>query len=410
VNKEASPRFVYFTAGSCFVSSLTGVVPLFVGTFSLFLVPISDEFGWGRATLSWIFGATGLCGALLSPLMGALIDRIGARPAMCAGMLIFGAGLLSFGFMPSSVPLVFLGFLAVAIGGGLGGPLVYFKVLASVPSDKRGLMMGIVMGIGVGLGMLWSVPTTTRLLNLYGWRHTEIILGLIVICIATPVAIGLLPREVRVSQLESDARRRDAPIARRSVVFWTMVVASFLTILPTAGFQAHAVAIFIDRGSTIGAAAAALVAMALATMLAQPAIGAILDRSRSVRSVLWFPVAGSIGLILCAVLALNGALALFSTGVLIGLGSNLAFSIAPIFLSRVFGAHVLGELQGYVMGAAALALAAGPGIYGFAYDHGHTYRYVLFAMSIPLLIASVMLATLPRFVDSMRSTAASASR
>jgi MFS family permease len=397
---EVSSKTVTRTALACFIGSLTGVVPLFVGTFSLFLIPISDELGWGRTTLSIIFGATGLCGALMSPFMGVFIDHIGAKSAMAAGMLLFGSGLFSLGFMPNSVPLMFLGCLAVAFGGGLGGPLVYFKVLAAIPSSKRGLVMGLVMGIGVGLGMLWSVPTVTRLLMLYGWRHTEMILGLIVVFVATPIALVLLPGGLTTNKLDTDARRLEAPVARRSAPFWTIVGASFLAMVPTAGFQAHAVAIFVDKGSSPASAAAALVAMALATMIAQPAVGAILDRSHSVRSILLFPLAGLVGLNLCAFLALNSTAALLSTGVLIGMGSNLAFSVAPLFLSRYFGPHVLGELQGYVMGASALALAAGPGIYGLAYDRTHSYIYVLPAMSVLMLIACVMLAALPRFADS----------
>jgi MFS family permease len=399
MNSELSPNTVTRTALACFIASLTGVVPLFVGTFSLFLIPISEEFGWGRTRLSIIFGATGLCGAMLSPLLGVLIDRIGARTAMAAGMLIFGAGLLSLGFMPNSVPLVFLGFLAVAFGGGLGGPLVCFKVLATIPPSKRGLVMGLVLGIGVGLGMLWSVPTTTRLLTLYGWRRTEMIFALIVICLATPLAIGLLPRGVS-GKLDTEASKREAPEARRSMAFWTIVGASFLLMVPTAGFQAHAVAIFVGQGSSAAAAAGALVAMALAAMIAQPVVGAILDRSKSVRSILWFPVAGFVGLNLCAFLALSNTGVLLSTGILIGVGSNLAFSVAPVFLSRYFGPHVLGELQGYVMGTSALALAAGPGIYGLAYDRMHSYIYVLSAMSVLMLIGSIMLTMLPQFADS----------
>jgi MFS family permease len=399
MNSEVASRTMSRTVLACFVVSVTGVVPLFVGLFSLFLVPISDEFGWGRSRLSIIFGVTGLCGALLSPVMGVLIDRIGAKPAMTAGMLIFGAGLLAIGFMPNSVLLIFLAFLAVGFGGGLSGPLVCFKVLATIPADKRGLVMGLVMGLGVGLGMLWSVPTATRLLTLYGWRHTEMIFALILLFVATPLAAGLLPGK-GAGTVDTEATKREAPVARRSLPFWTIVGASFLAMVPTAGFQAHAVAIFVGQGSTVAAAAAALVTMALATMVAQPLVGAILDRSKSVRSVLCFPAAGFVGLNLCAFFALNHTIALITAGIMIGLGSNLAFSVAPVFLSRYFGAHVFGELQGYVMGASALALAAGPGIYGLAYDHAHSYTQVLTAMSVLMLIAVALLATLPRFAES----------
>src|SRR2546428_9659312 len=47
--------------------------------FGLFIRPMADELGAGRATFGWAQSAVQIAGALAAPTMGRLIDRFGDR-------------------------------------------------------------------------------------------------------------------------------------------------------------------------------------------------------------------------------------------------------------------------------------------------------------------------------------------
>lgn len=62
--------------------------------FSLFFAPIVDEFGWERGLTAGAFSFGFLVSAVLSPLMGKLMDRTGPRTVMEVGVVLMAGGLL----------------------------------------------------------------------------------------------------------------------------------------------------------------------------------------------------------------------------------------------------------------------------------------------------------------------------
>ena len=62
--------------------------------FSLLFPPILDEFGWERGVTAGAFSFGFLVSAVLSPMLGRLMDRSGPRVVMEGGVFMMGAGLL----------------------------------------------------------------------------------------------------------------------------------------------------------------------------------------------------------------------------------------------------------------------------------------------------------------------------
>jgi len=48
-------------------------------SFTVFLKPISENFGWDRAQVVSVYSLTALAGGLAAPLIGRLFDRSGPR-------------------------------------------------------------------------------------------------------------------------------------------------------------------------------------------------------------------------------------------------------------------------------------------------------------------------------------------
>src|ERR1700743_3547238 len=63
-------------------------------SFSVFLLPISESFGWDRAQVVSVFSLSALAGGLASPLIGRLFDYSGPRSVYSLGLLLFGGAFL----------------------------------------------------------------------------------------------------------------------------------------------------------------------------------------------------------------------------------------------------------------------------------------------------------------------------
>ena len=59
-----------------------------VATLSIFVEPMTSEFGWSRTALSGAVSLGGVLAALASPLIGPVLDRQGARLMLCAAVLV----------------------------------------------------------------------------------------------------------------------------------------------------------------------------------------------------------------------------------------------------------------------------------------------------------------------------------
>src|SRR5262249_59962385 len=74
-------------------AGLAGQAPA-VATLSIFVEPLTREFGWSRTALSGAVSLGGVLAALSAPLIGPLLDRHGSRVALCLAVLVTGAAMM----------------------------------------------------------------------------------------------------------------------------------------------------------------------------------------------------------------------------------------------------------------------------------------------------------------------------
>src|ERR687891_2682993 len=79
--------------------------------FTVFFLPITQELGLIRAATSLVFSLARAEGAIEGPVAGFLIDRLGPRPMMLAGVLLSGLG-----YMLLAGGKSYYGLLAVYLG------------------------------------------------------------------------------------------------------------------------------------------------------------------------------------------------------------------------------------------------------------------------------------------------------
>src|SRR3954466_10049450 len=61
-------------------------------TFTVFLLPISNAFGWDRAQTVSVYSIGALCVGLAGPFVGRLFDHSGPRAVYAIGLVLLGAG------------------------------------------------------------------------------------------------------------------------------------------------------------------------------------------------------------------------------------------------------------------------------------------------------------------------------
>src|SRR5580693_9185510 len=67
-------------------------------SFTVFLKPISENFGWDRAEVVSVYSLTALAGGLSAPLIGRLFDHSGPRAVYAIGLLLLGGAFLAASF------------------------------------------------------------------------------------------------------------------------------------------------------------------------------------------------------------------------------------------------------------------------------------------------------------------------
>jgi MFS family permease len=101
------------------VGSVLGLIvgngPIMQFTFGVLLKPISEEFKWDRATVSSAI-VVGLCmTGLMTPVVGAIVDRRGIRPIALPAITLFALTVALISLVPASVPLFIAAYAVMGI-------------------------------------------------------------------------------------------------------------------------------------------------------------------------------------------------------------------------------------------------------------------------------------------------------
>lgn len=83
--------------------------------YTVFLLAFVQDFGWSRADASLAYSVGQIIGGVSSPLVGGLVDRLGARRMVLLGGCLLTAGLL-FDLTGTYRPAFMLSILAYATG------------------------------------------------------------------------------------------------------------------------------------------------------------------------------------------------------------------------------------------------------------------------------------------------------
>ena len=379
--------------------------------FSLLFPPILDEFGWERGVTAGAFSFGFFISAILSPLLGRLIDRYGPLVILEAGVAITGAGMLLASQVSQPWQLYLT--LGVLVGGG-SVCLGYTGQGLYLPNwfvRRRGLAMSIAFS-GVGIGSIVLFPWLQALIAQAGWRAACAAIGLLVLVVLAPLNLlvrrrpedlGLGPDGDSVVATAMAAARHENVVdhawvaidwtlarALRTARFWWIAGGFSSAMFAWYAVQVHQTKYLIESGFSPMYAAWALGFVSFAAIPGQIALGHISDRIG--REWVW--AVGNSGFVLCyaALLLMRDFpepallwLMVAAQGFLgYGLTSVLGGVVAEIFQGRHYGS-IFGALMGFGIAGGAV----GPWVTGVLYDASGSYA-LAFSLAIGASVISAM--------------------
>jgi EmrB/QacA subfamily drug resistance transporter len=197
------------------------------------------EFGASQSTILWIINIYTLAlAALLLPL-GAIGDRLGRKPMLIAGLMVFGAASVLAGLAPSAEVM-----LAARVTGGVGAamimPITLAVITSTFPEEQRGKAIGVWTGVA-GSGGVLGMFLSALLVDVADWRWLFVLPVVLIV-----VALGMTLKSVPNSR-EKSAHRFDTVGALVSIV----AVSGLIFVLqegPERGWTAPATLISLALG------------------------------------------------------------------------------------------------------------------------------------------------------------------
>ena len=249
----AKPAFVALNVlALCFSLALVGRG---LGeSFTVFLKPIAENFGWDRAQIISAYSLTWLSGGLMSPFIGRLFDHSGPRSVYAVGLALLGGAFLAASHADQLWQFQLSIGLCVGIGIAFIGNVPNSILLGRWFGPRLPTAMAVVYS-ATGAGVLVLLPASQILIDHVGWRGAYQIFGIVALGLLVPLL--LLPWRLFSTGSPHVVKKADPDFvdegwtllsAMRHHAFWALFATFFFTAIGMYAISAQIVAYLIDAG------------------------------------------------------------------------------------------------------------------------------------------------------------------
>ena len=222
----------------CSVILLAFGIGMFNSSSSMFVKPVCEALGFTRAQFTFYRSIVFLTGALIMPLCGRIIRKVGVKKVLASGAIMLSVVALGY-----SISVNLWQFYIFAFVNGIFFNCINFLSIGVLISawfrGKKGLATGLAYS-GSGLGGAVLIPVIGYVIELAGWRWTYRFMGISVIVVLLPIIILFIkdtPEDMGLKPLAPDkSEQRYSPAitvscsfrdALRGLKLWLLAIAFF---------------------------------------------------------------------------------------------------------------------------------------------------------------------------------------
>lgn len=402
-----------------------------VATLSVFLKPMTGEFGWERGPFSVAVSLGGLGAVFVSPLVGRLIDRYGSGVILSATALAVGG--CAMGLALVSQVWHFYG-LYVPGRTAFASPLELGTTTAvnNWFIRRRSLALAL-LTVTQGTGLAMMPLAAQFILSGWNWRTAWLSLGIYTLAVGVLPALLLMARRpedmgLAVDPPRGESRRLAAAIpagakpgigessrqadrpqpqpprevnftvraAMRTWAFWALAVFSGAGFMVQAGVSLHQVSHFTDKGLDGTAAALSAGVFAFCQVLgglAWSGLTAHIPLRFLLAAAAFCLSIGAFGIEVSSTLTWGLPMA-----AILGVGVGGLHLLLRLAWAEYYGRQHLGSITGLTLPVQVGGQALGPVLAGFMYDAWGSYQlpFRIFALAVTLAGLLALTARPPR--------------
>jgi predicted MFS family arabinose efflux permease len=139
-------------------------------TFGLFLQPVTKDLALSVADFTIALSIQNLTWGILQPVAGALVGRLGFRPILVGGAVLYLVGLATLAGAQGMIGLLLGAGLLIGISlACTASAMAQAAASRAVSASSRSMVLGIITGVG-SLGALAAAPIGQSVTAAFGWR------------------------------------------------------------------------------------------------------------------------------------------------------------------------------------------------------------------------------------------------
>ncbi len=401
------PFYGWVLVGVAALVMVVGTVPLFQGMTAWFVV-LEGHFGWSRTQLTVAFALTRVEGSITGPISGYLVDKLGPRKMVGLGLAIAGGGFLILA-VTNSLWQLYLAFLVMSIGTGLGTWLPMMTVVNNWFSQRRAMAMAMAME-GFLIGGVILVPILVWAIDpdipgRPGWRWTAAAIGIFLIVLSAPLSrlVRNNPEEygqhpdgrapLATLEQEDSVQATAEPNytwqeAIRTKTFWLISFGHACSSIVIVTMMVHLGPMLDDRGfslQTVGWVVAIYTGVAAVFTL----IGGYLGDRMPIRWAIFAFSAVQSAAVAVLVVGETEAMA-YLFGVLLGIGFGGRNPLTTAIRGVYFGRKAFASITGISMIPMNVLLLASPLFAGIMFDATGTYTVSFFVVAVVSFLGSAL--------------------
>ena len=377
---------------------------------SVFVLPMTEEFGWSRASFFAAFTVRAAVSGIMAPVVGPVFDtRHGARIMAVTSAVVLTGSMALLRYTDSLWEFILLFGVAGAIADLGSGFMVSGAIVPKWFVAKRGRALGIATA-GVGLGATVFPGSVSALVEGVGWRDAWLYLGIVTGSISLVLAMFVRARPEDMGLLPDGAAAlsHDAPTAKagpahpreavqevsltrsealRTRSFWMLLATFAFAGFGIMGLQSNWLPFLLEQDFTGGQASLGILFYGVVSGVSRPVWGILAERVQpryllsgsmivTAFSVLVFLTIGSLGLLIGYMIVAG-----------VSMGGFLI--LQSLLTANYFGRAHLGAVTTMMRPAAMVTGALSPLLIGALYDLRGGYTLALLVAGAAWLLAGV---------------------